>query len=101
MKESLRKSLIKYVIMLVLKKWNIYVADIIKKLSTNKFVVVEGTLYPLLNRLKKEWLVSYEWIESPLGPPRKHYSLTTEWENMLNEMDEERKELTKNINQIS
>lgn len=101
MKEWLRKSLIKYVIMLVLKKWPVYVADIIEKLSTNKFIVVEGTLYPLLSRLKQEELVSYSRVESLSWPPRKYYSLTKKGESILNQLDKERKELTKNINQIS
>lgn len=100
MKEKMRKSLIQYIIMLLLKKWEIYVADIIEQLKKHDFIIVEWTLYPLLNRLKRDDVVCYEWKESKFGPPRKYYSLTKGWLEILKEMEQEWNWLVKSINNI-
>lgn len=63
-----------------------YASDILEKLKESKLIVVEGTLYPLLTRLKNEGLLSYRWEESKSGPPRKYYKITEIGENMLSEL---------------
>lgn len=75
-KSQMRKGMLEYCIMLLLHKEPAYASDIIQKLKEARLIVVEGTLYPLLTRLKNDDLLSYEWIESTQGPPRKYYRLT-------------------------
>ena len=73
--------------MLLLHKEPAYASDIIQKLKEACLIVVEGTLYPLLTRLKNDDLLSYEWIESTQGPPRKYYKLTEKGEDFLGELE--------------
>ena len=68
-KSQMRKGTLEYCILLLLKKEPAYTSDIIQKLQEAKLIVVEGTLYPLLTRLKNSELLSYQWIESTQGPP--------------------------------
>lgn len=75
-KSQMRKGMLEYCIMLLLHKEPAYASDIIQKLKEARLIVVEGTLYPLLTRLKNDDLLGYEWIESTQGPPRKYYRLT-------------------------
>ena len=79
-KSQMRKGTLEYCILLLLKKEPAYTSDIIQKLQEAKLIVVEGTLYPLLTRLKNSELLSYQWIESTQGPPRKYYQLTEKGE---------------------
>ena len=72
----LRKGLMELVVLKVISSKKVYVAEILKKLAVTDFSTGEGTLYPLLSRLRREQLVDYEWVESEAGPPRKYYSLT-------------------------
>ncbi len=72
----LRKGLLEFVVLKLLGGPSLYVADLLKTLSATDFATQEGTLYPLLSRLRREGLVDYEWRESDLGPPRKYYRLT-------------------------
>lgn len=85
---QMRKGMLEYCVMLLLRKEACYTSDIITRLKEAKLIVVEGTLYPLLNRLKKDGLLSYEWRESTQGPPRKYYLLTNEGEEFLRQLDE-------------
>ena len=73
-KSQMRKGILEYCILLLLKKEPAYTSDIIQKLQEAKLIVVEGTLYPLLTRLKNGGLLGYQWVESTQGPPRKYYS---------------------------
>lgn len=77
-----------------------YTSDIIQKLQEAKLIVVEGTLYPLLTRLKNSELLSYQWIESTQGPPRKYYQLTPKGEEFLGELETSWQELNDTINHI-
>ena len=86
-KSQMRKGMLEYCILLLLSERAAYASDIIQKLKEANLLVVEGTLYPLLTRLKKESLLSYEWQESFQGPPRKYYALTAEGSQALSEMD--------------
>ena len=73
---GLRKGLLEFAILRVIEGSSVYVADILAKLSTTPFATQEGTLYPLLSKLRREELLDYEWVESDQGPPRKYYRLT-------------------------
>jgi len=86
-KAQMRKGVLEYCILLVLDGEPVYAVNIIKGLREANMIVVEGTVYPLLTRLKKAGLLSYRWEESTQGPPRKYYELTEEGRNFLNELE--------------
>ena len=86
-RSQMRKGMLEYCILLLLHREAAYASDIILKLKEAHLIVVEGTLYPLLTRLKNDNLLSYEWVESTQGPPRKYYSLTAKGHEALVEMD--------------
>ena len=86
-KSQMRKGMLEYCIMLLLRNQASYASDIITSLKEARLIVVEGTLYPLLTRLKKDGLLCYEWKESTQGPPRKYYTLTDEGQTALCELD--------------
>ncbi len=100
-KSQMRKGMLEYCIMLLLHKEPAYASDIIQKLKEAKLIVVEGTLYPLLTRLKNDGLLSYEWVESTQGPPRKYYRLTEKGEMFLGELENSWKELSDTVNRLS
>ncbi|MFH2095443.1 MAG: PadR family transcriptional regulator, partial [Bacteroidota bacterium] len=83
-KAQMRKGLLEFCILSILSEKDAYASDILKVLKEAKLIVVEGTLYPLLNRLKNSGLLFYRWEESTQGPPRKYYGITTEGRNFLN-----------------
>ena len=96
-KSQMRKGMLEYCIMLLLHKEPAYASDIIQKLKEAQLIVVEGTLYPLLTRLKNDDLLSYEWVESTQGPPRKYYKLTEKGEAFLGELEISWKELNEKM----
>lgn len=96
----MRKGILEYCILLLLKKEPSYTSDLIQKLKEARLIVVEGTLYPLLTRLKNSGLLSYQWIESTQGPPRKYYRLTEAGEAFLKELEFSWQELNDTINHI-
>lgn len=73
---QMRKGILEYIILGIINKSDIYGAEILDILQSSDLIVVEGTIYPLLSRLKKEELISYYWVESESGHPRKYYKLT-------------------------
>jgi PadR family transcriptional regulator PadR len=79
----LRKGLLEFAVLSAISKQRVYAADILERLAGTPFVTSEGTLYPLLSRLKREEYLAYEWAESESGPPRKYYSLTTKGKERL------------------
>lgn len=85
-KAQMRKGVLEYCILLVIDGKPLYASDIIEELKNAKMIVVEGTLYPLLTRLKNDGLLAYKWEESTQGPPRKYYELTDEGRFFLTEM---------------
>lgn len=85
-KSQMRKGILEYCILLILNREPAYANDIIRILQDARLIVVEGTLYPLLTRLKNMNLLNYQWVESTQGPPRKYYALTEAGENFLNEL---------------
>ncbi len=82
----MRKGVLEFCILSVLSSGDAYPSDIIRRLKDANLIVVEGTLYPLLNRLKNAGLLTYRWQESQAGPPRKYYALTAEGQLFLNEL---------------
>lgn len=72
----MKKGVLEYVILLIISKGEVYASDILEALKGTHLIVVEGTLYPLLSRLKDDKLLTYTWVESVQGPPRKYYTLT-------------------------
>lgn len=85
---QMRKGVLDYCILILLsKRKSAYTSDIIKDLKEAKLIVVEGTLYPLLTRLKNAGFLDYRWEESTQGPPRKYYEITDRGEAMLEELN--------------
>jgi PadR family transcriptional regulator len=94
---QMRKGMLVYCVLLLLKDGKVYSSEIIHSLRKAELIVVEGTLYPLLNRLAKEKLLAYEWQESEQGPPRKYYWLTEEGQEMLKQLKQAYHRLHKSI----
>lgn len=96
-KAQMRKGVLEYCILSLLKNGDAYASEIISRLKEARLIVVEGTLYPLLTRLKNAGLLSYRWEESPSGPPRKYYQLTNIGTKSLVELDATWKDLVKAV----
>ncbi|MGN0019762.1 MAG: PadR family transcriptional regulator [Sphingobacterium hotanense] len=90
---QMRKGILEYCILSIISRGEIYASDIIGELKKAELLVVEGTLYPLLTRLKNNGLLSYSWQESTSGPPRKYYQITAEGTEVLQKLDVTWKEL--------
>ncbi|AMM49995.1 PadR family transcriptional regulator [Rufibacter sp. DG15C] len=73
---QMRKGILEYCILEIIARGEAYASDMLEELTSAKMIVVEGTLYPLLTRLKNAGLLDYSWVESTSGPPRKYYTLT-------------------------
>jgi PadR family transcriptional regulator PadR len=99
-KAQMRKGVLEYCILLVLDGKPLYASDIIQSLKEAKMIVVEGTLYPLLTRLKNAGLLAYRWEESTQGPPRKYYELTDTGRNFLQELQVSWSELVVAVEKI-
>ncbi len=99
-KSQMRKGMLEYCVLLLLKHRPSYASDIIQQLKQAELLVVEGTLYPLLTRLKNDGLLRYEWQESTQGPPRKYYALSPEGEQFLEGIDTAWTELSSTINYL-
>jgi len=93
----MRKGVLEYCILLTLESKPLYVSDIIENLEESELIVVEGTLYPMLTRLKNEGFLGYRWEESLQGPPRKYYELTETGKLFLNDLGKVWKELVEAV----
>ncbi len=91
---QMRKGVLEFCILSVLKQKEAYTSEILETLKSAKLLVVEGTIYPLLTRLKNDGLLNYRWEESTSGPPRKYYELTKEGEAFLEGLAETWNELS-------
>jgi PadR family transcriptional regulator, regulatory protein PadR len=100
-KAQMRKGVLEYCILLVLENKPQYVSDIIENLENSRMIVVEGTLYPMLTRLKNEGYLGYRWEESIQGPPRKYYELTEAGRQFLNELENAWTELVDSVFHIN
>ena len=97
---QMRKGILEYCILLIIAQQDAYVQDIINKLKASKMLVVEGTIYPLLTRLKNTGLLAYRWEESTQGPPRKYYNITENGSKVLQELEASWNELTEAISSL-
>lgn len=100
-KAQMRKGVLEYCILSVLKDGEAYTSDILETLKDAKMLVVEGTIYPLLTRLKNAGLLNYRWEESTSGPPRKYYELTETGKLFLKELDGTWQELQEAVTRVT
>jgi len=100
-KAQMRKGILEYCILSIIKDDEAYVAEILESLKDAKLLVVEGTIYPLLTRLKNAGLLNYRWEESVSGPPRKYYGLTETGKLFLNELNTTWSELQEAVNLVT
>ena len=98
---QMRKGILEYCILQIISRGEVYASDLLRELTDAKIVVVEGTLYPLLTRLRKAGLVEYKWVESSSGPPRKYYTLTDEGIDFLDNLDKTWADLVKSTKLIT
>ena len=97
---ALRKGLLEFVVLQIIAAEKVYVADILKQLSPTEFATQEGTLYPLLSKMRREGLLDYEWQESEAGPPRKYYALTAKGQEQLQETLDYWEKLNRTVKQL-
>ena len=97
---QMRKGILEFCILHIISRGEVYASDLLVELTTARIMVVEGTLYPLLTRLKKAGLVDYKWVESNAGPPRKYYTITGEGKVFLDQLSETWGELSSSTNRI-
>jgi PadR family transcriptional regulator, regulatory protein PadR len=83
---QMRKGVLEMCVLSAFSDQEVYTSDILEKLKKSNLIVVEGTIYPLLTRLKNEGILKYRWEESTSGPPRKYYSITPEGFVFLSEL---------------
>ena len=97
---QLRKGILEFCILNIISRGEVYTSDMIQELTKAKMMVVEGTLYPLLTRLKNAGYLDYKWVESISGPPRKYYMLTEIGKKFLQELGNTWLELSASVSQI-
>lgn len=97
---AIRKGLLEFVILRIIAADKVYVADILRRLRDTEFATQEGTLYPLLSRMRRDGLLDYEWRESDAGPPRKYYALTASGRAQLAELEGYWKQINATISQL-
>jgi PadR family transcriptional regulator PadR len=97
---SIRKGLLEFVILKIVSADKVYVADMLERLSKTEFATQEGTLYPLLSKMRRDGLVDYEWQESEAGPPRKYYKLTAKGRSQLGDLNDYWKDINATLNQL-
>ena len=97
---QMRKGILEYCILHIISRGEVYASDMLEELTSARIMVVEGTLYPLLTRLRKAGLVDDHWVESTSGPPRKYYKLTETGREFLVQLGDTWQELVTSTNQI-
>ena len=97
---AIRRGLLEFLILKIVSADKVYAADILKRLSATDFSTQEGTLYPLLSKMRRDGLLDYEWLESDAGPPRKYYELTAKGKSQLAELNDYWKHLNTTITQL-
>lgn len=97
---QMRKGILEFCILHIISRGEVYASDMLEELTSAKIMVVEGTLYPLLTRLRKAGFVDYKWVESSSGPPRKYYTLTDEGQGFLDGLDQTWNELVTSTHKI-
>ena len=100
-KAQMRKGVLEYCILSILKDGDAYTSEILGHLKSAELLVVEGTVYPLLTRLKNAGLLNYRWEESTSGPPRKYYGLTETGKLFLKELNKTWSNLVASVNMVT
>lgn len=98
---AIRKGLLEFIVLQIIAAEKVYVADILHQLSTTEFATQEGTLYPMLSKMRREGLLDYEWRESEAGPPRKYYALTAQGREQLRETFDYWQKINATVNQLA
>jgi PadR family transcriptional regulator PadR len=98
---QMRKGILEYCILHIISRGEVYASDMLDELTSARMIVVEGTLYPLLTRLKNSGLLEYKWVESKSGPPRKYYKLTNEGTSFLKGLTDTWTELVQSTEMIT
>ena len=97
---AIRKGLLEFLLLKIISADKVYVADILARLASTVFATQEGTLYPLLSKMRRENLVDYEWQESEAGPPRKYYRLTGKGRAQLTDLNDYWREINRTVQQL-
>ncbi len=97
---QMRRGILEFCILSVIRRGEAYPSDIVEEMKTSKLQVLEGTLYPLLTRLKNAGMLTYRWVESNSGPPRKYFSLTEQGTAFYNELEDTWNELAYAVNAL-
>lgn len=98
---QMRKGILEYCVLHIISRGEVYASDLLNELTSAKIMVVEGTLYPLLTRLRKADLVDYKWVESSSGPPRKYYTITENGTEFLDVLKQTWENLTDSTQKIT
>ena len=97
---AIRKGLLEFLVLKIIAADKVYAADILSQLGATEFATQEGTLYPLLSKMRREELVDYEWKESEAGPPRKYYQLTAKGREQLQETSDYWKKISGTVKNL-
>lgn len=100
LKSQMRKGMLEFCVLLLLKRGDAYASEIIEQMKEAHLIIMEGTLYPLLTRLKNDGVLAYRWEESPSGPPRKYYSLTPWGQQMLDQLQKSWNEISDSVGHL-
>lgn len=98
---QMRKGILEFCILSIIKRGEAYPSDIIEEMRAAGLQILDGTLYPLLTRLKNAEMVNYRWEESSAGPPRKYFSLTQKGETFYTELESTWNELFNAVNSLT
>lgn len=98
---QMRKGVLEFCILSIIKKGEVYPSDIIDQMKGSNLNILEGTLYPLLTRLKNAELLTYRWVESNSGPPRKYFSLTEKGAEFYKELESTWMELANAVEKLT
>ncbi|MCM1034145.1 MAG: PadR family transcriptional regulator [Paludibacter sp.] len=100
-KSQMRKGILEYCILEIISQQEAYASEILEYLKAADLLVVEGTLYPLLSRMKNAGILAYRWQESPSGPPRKYFCITDKGRDLLSGLEQEWRAINASVNKIS
>jgi PadR family transcriptional regulator PadR len=98
---QMRKGILEFCILSIIRRGEAYPSDIVEEMKAANLQILEGTLYPLLTRLKNADMLNYRWVESTSGPPRKYFSLTEKGEKFYKELEQTWNELSNGVNTLT
>jgi PadR family transcriptional regulator, regulatory protein PadR len=98
---QMKKGILEFCILSIIKRGEAYPSDIVEEMKQAHMQILEGTLYPLLTRLKNAGMLNYRWVESTSGPPRKYFSLTPEGERFYTELEKTWSELVEGVHRVT